>query len=121
MSAFAGSHSIPPKEIWDGVVSRAIHGTRVTVALIELDPGALVPEHSHDNEQLGFLVHGSLTFTIGGETGEVLPGGSWNIAANVPHSVVVGPEGAVLVEVFAPRRDDWEAIEASEPRPGRWP
>jgi len=49
VSAFAGSGSIPPKEIWDGVVSRAIHGTRVTVALIELDPGALVPEHLHDN------------------------------------------------------------------------
>lgn len=121
MSAFYGAGSIPPKQIWDGVVSRAIHGSGVTVALLELDAGAVVPEHSHENEQLGFLIDGSLTFTIGGETDEVLPGGAWNIDAHVPHSVVVGPDGAVLVEVFAPRRDDWDAIPASEPHPGRWP
>jgi quercetin dioxygenase-like cupin family protein len=121
VSALAGAGSIPPKQIWDGVVSRAIHGARVTVALIELDPGSVVPEHSHENEQLGFLIEGSMTFTIGGETGEVLPGASWNIAANVPHSVVVGSEGGVLVEVFAPALDDWAGIPEQEPRPGRWP
>ena len=98
-----------------------MHGELVTVALIELDPGAVVPEHSHENEQIGFLVQGVLTFTIGGETGEIVPGGSWRILANVPHSVTVGPEGAVLVEVFAPPRHDWAAIPESEPGPGRWP
>ena len=121
VSPFADAGTIPPKQIWDGVVSRAIEGKNVTVALIELDAGSVVPEHAHENEQLGFLIEGSLTFTIGGETSEVRPGGSWTILAHVPHSVAVGPEGAVVVEVFAPRRDDWAAIPESEPRPGRWP
>ena len=62
-----------------------------------------------------------MTFTIGGEVGEVVPGSSWRILANVPHSVVAGPEGAVLVEVFAPARHDWGAIPKGEPGPGRWP
>jgi quercetin dioxygenase-like cupin family protein len=93
----------------------------VTLALIELDPNAVVPEHSHENEQVGFLVRGSLTFTIGGETGEVVTGSSWRILANVPHSVVAGPEGASLIEVFSPPRHDWEAIPKGEPGPGRWP
>jgi quercetin dioxygenase-like cupin family protein len=93
----------------------------VTLALVELDPGAVVPEHSHENEQVGFLVQGSMTFTIGGETGAVVPGSSWRILANVPHSVVAGPEGAVLVEVFSPRRDDWGAIPKGEAGAGRWP
>ena len=62
-----------------------------------------------------------MTFTIGGEIGEVVPGSSWRIVANVPHSVVAGPDGAVLVEVFAPARDDWGAIPKGEPGPGRWP
>ena len=48
-----------------------------------------------------------MTFRIGDETGELGPGGSWAILANVPHSVAVGPEGAVIVEVFSPPRDDW--------------
>ena len=93
----------------------------MTLALIELDPDAAVPEHSHENEQLGILVEGSLTFTIGGELGEVLPGGSWRILANVPHSVVAGPEGAVLVEVFSPPRHDWAAIPRASPAPAGGP
>ena len=35
--------------------------------------------------------------------------------------VTVGPEGALIVEVFSPIRDDWHAIDTQEPRPGRWP
>lgn len=102
-------------------MSRSVTSEHVTLALIEFDPNAVVPEHSHENEQVGFLVQGSLTFTIGGETGEIVPGGSWRILANVPHSVVAGPEGAVLVEVFSPPRHDWGAIPMGEPGPGRWP
>jgi quercetin dioxygenase-like cupin family protein len=93
----------------------------VTLALIELDPDVAVPEHSHENEQVGLLITGSLTFTIGDEVGEVSPGGFWRILANVPHSVIAGPEGAVLVEVFSPPRHDWAAIPKGEPGPGRWP
>jgi quercetin dioxygenase-like cupin family protein len=93
----------------------------VTLALIELDANVVVPEHSHENEQVGILVQGSLTFAVGGEVGEVVPGGSWRILANVPHSVAVGPEGAVLVEVFSPPRHDWAAIPSGDPGAGRWP
>ncbi len=93
----------------------------MTLALLELEPNAEVPEHSHENEQLGVLIAGSLSFEIGGEKGEVSPGGTWRILANVPHSVVAGSEGAVLVEVFSPPRHDWAALPTLEPGPGRWP
>ena len=113
--------TVPPQPIWDGLVSRSVSGERSTLALIELDPNAVVPEHSHENEQLGLLVEGSMTFTIGGETSEMLPGSFWRILAHVPHSVTAGSDGAVAVEVFTPHRDDWAAIPAGEPGPGRWP
>ena len=116
------ARTLPRQQIWDGVLSRSVHGENVTLALIELDADAVVPEHSHVNEQLGFLIQGSATFTVGGEVGEIGPGGSWRILAHVPHSVVAGPEGAVVVEVFSPsRRDDWSAIPKGEPGPGVWP
>jgi quercetin dioxygenase-like cupin family protein len=122
VSAFADAGSIPPQEVWSGVTARSVHSELVTLGLIELVPGAVVPEHSHENEQLGFLIQGSLTFTVGGEVGEIRPGGSWRILAHVPHSVVAGPEGAVVVEVFSPPRlDDWSAIPMGEPGPGAWP
>ena len=121
MSAFADSGSLAPQQIWAGVLGRSVHGERVTLALIELEANAEVPEHAHVNEQVGILLEGSLRFTIGGEEREVGPGGTWRILGNVPHSVVAGPDGAVVVEVFSPVRVDWEGLETLEPRPGRWP
>jgi quercetin dioxygenase-like cupin family protein len=121
VSVFADVGSLGPQQIWDGIVGRTVHGERVTLSLLELDAGAVVPEHAHVNEQVGLLLEGSVTFTIGGETRELGPGATWRILAHVPHSVVVGAEGALIVEVFSPVRDDWHAIEPEEPRPGRWP
>ena len=121
MSAFADLGSVAPQRIWDGVVGRTVHGERLTFSVVELESGIAVPEHSHENEQVGMVVAGSLTFTVGSETRELGPGGSWCITAHVPHSVVTGPDGAVVVEVFSPVRDDWQALEREEPRPPRWP
>jgi quercetin dioxygenase-like cupin family protein len=121
VSAFADVGSLGPQQIWDGIVGRTVHGERVTLSVLELDAGAVVPEHAHANEQVGVLLEGAVTFTIGGETRSLSPGATWCILAQVPHSVVVGPEGALIVEVFSPIRDDWQAIEQEPPRPGRWP
>jgi quercetin dioxygenase-like cupin family protein len=115
LSHYKELRSIEPQRIWDGVVARALSGTEATLAAIELDPGAVVPEHSHVNEQTGILVRGSLTFTIGGETKELRPGAAWVIPGDTPHSVEVGPEGASLVELFSPPRDDWAGLERLDP------
>ena|SRR5579871_6477404 len=120
-SAFAHVHTIVPRQIWEGITSRAVDGENVTVTLLELDANAVVPEHSHVNEQIGVLVEGSVSFRIGDETGEVETGGMWVIPAHVPHTVTVGPSGAVIVEVFSPPRHDWESVETLPPGPGRWP
>jgi quercetin dioxygenase-like cupin family protein len=93
----------------------------MTFGLIELDPGAIVPEHSHEPEQVGILLAGSMTFTIGGETRALGPGGTWKILANVPHSVEAGPNGAVAFEIFSPVREDWRGLASDAPRAPRWP
>jgi quercetin dioxygenase-like cupin family protein len=118
---FADLHGLSAQRIWAGVTGRVVEGERVTLAVIELDPDSVVPEHSHDNEQVGVLVSGLLEFRIGDETRTVEPGGTWCIHAQVPHEVRTGPEGAVAVEVFAPARSDWAALERLESRPPRWP
>jgi quercetin dioxygenase-like cupin family protein len=121
VSAFSDVSTVVPLKIWDGVVSRGVHGDNVTLTLLELEAGKAVPEHSHVNEQVGILIEGSVTFTVAGETSEIGPGGMWVIPANAPHSVVAGPEGAVIVEAFAPPRDDWAGLETLPPGAGRWP
>ena len=86
-------------------------------------PGANidVPEHSHPNEQLGFILQGKLRFTIGGETRELGPGDTYCIPADVPHQASTGPEGCVAVDIFSPPRADWEALPRVDPRMTAWP
>ena len=121
MDAFADVSSLAPHRIWDGVLGRVVDGENVTLSVIELDADSVVPEHRHENEQLGVLVAGSLEFRIGEETRKLGPGGLWRIPANVPHEVRVGPDGAVVVETFAPRRADWDALDRVEGSLPRWP
>jgi unsaturated pyranuronate lyase len=119
VSAFSDLGTIEPQQIWDGVLGRTVHGDRVTLSYVELEPGVSVPEHSHENEQLGFVLSGSLRFRVGDETRDLERGGTWCIPANVPHEVTIGPDGAVLAEVFAPARADWAAAPAEAPTPPR--
>ena len=117
--SFAGIGKIPPQVIWEGVTGRALHGERLTLALVELDHGSHVPEHAHDNEQVGILLDGSFEMRVGDETRALVRGDTWCIPPDVPHEVRVGPAGAVVVEVWVPGRDDWKGIEPQEPRAPR--
>jgi quercetin dioxygenase-like cupin family protein len=121
LSAFDDVAKIGPQVIWNGVVVRAVHGERLTFGVVELAPNAVVPEHQHDNEQLGLVLQGSLTFRVGDESRELGPGGTWTIPSDTPHEVSAGPEGAVVIDFFAPARTDWDEIEAQAPSPPRWP
>jgi quercetin dioxygenase-like cupin family protein len=121
VAGFDDLQDLPVIQVWETVVARAVHGERQSLAVVELDPNALVPEHQHENEQLGIVLAGSLTFRIGDETRVLGPGETWTIPSNVPHEVTAGPAGAVVIDVFAPVRADWDELEHSEPREPRWP
>lgn len=121
MSAFADLPSLDLQRIWDGVHGRVVHGERITLGVIELDPDSVVPEHQHENEQLGMCLSGSLVFRVADESRKLGPGETWSIPGNVPHAVHVGPEGAVVIDVFVPQRDDWREAERVGQREPRWP
>ena len=120
MSAFASVRSLHPVRIWAGIVGRVVPAERVTLAVIELEPGARATPHSHPHEQVGVLIEGSLTFRIGDETRELGSGDTWSIPGDTEHEVTAGPDGASLVEVFAPVREDWAGLERLERAPN-WP
>ena len=117
MAAFGSLDSHEHLRIWDGITAQAIEGERTTLAVIDLEPNTTVPEHHHDNEQLGVLVRGTMTFRIGDEARELAAGDTWRIASHVPHAVSAGPEGALAVESFAPAREAWADRERVPGRP----
>lgn len=121
MTTFRELAAVEPKQIWDGVLARIVQGELVTMAIVELAPGSVVPEHRHENEQLGFVLRGEVTFTVGEETRHLGPGGTWRILANVPHHVEVGQDGAVVAETYSPVRADWAGLAPQDPAPPRWP
>ena len=113
--------SVRPYKIWPGVLAHAVRGENVSFALVELEPNVEVAEHSHSNEQAGFIIQGTFSFTIGGETRELKPGDTYVIPGGVRHSAVAGPEGTVALDIFSPPREDWETLERGEPSRASWP
>ena len=121
-NAFRGPlGKLRPYKIWNDVYARVVNGERMTLAVVDLPANSAVPEHHHENEQLGFILQGSLTFTIGGEKRDLKAGDTYAIPSNVPHQVVVGPDACTVVDVFAPTRAEWEKLERPEPFPPQWP
>ena len=109
-------------DVWgDTVQARMIAGANASLSVVELAPNAIVPGHQHLHEQLGICLEGSITFTIDDETRTLGPGGTWRIPSDHPHDAVAGPDGAVVIDVFAPVRADWSALPRSAQREDRWP
>jgi quercetin dioxygenase-like cupin family protein len=121
LSAFDDLGSIAPQQIWERIAARCVHGERLTLAIVELDPGAVAAEHSHENEQLGIVLQGTITFRVGDEERELGPGETWSIPSNTPHEATAGPEGCVVIDVFSPPRDDFRELPDLEHRAPSWP
>ncbi len=114
--------TFPLIQVWgDDVRARRVQGERITLAIVELAPNAIVPEHRHIAEQLGLVIEGEMHFTLDGETRTLGPGGTWRILSERPHNVQAGPEGAVVIDVFSPVRADWDALPIAPVAAPRWP
>ena len=96
----------PIERLSDGIGRRMLNGEAMTLAQITLAAGAVVPEHAHPNEQIATVCPGGSASSSEGEEHEVGPGESVLIPGGVPHRVDV-LEDAVVLDAFAPRREDW--------------
>jgi len=81
-------------------------GQEIMLARVLLKKGCVVPEHSHHNEQLTYIVEGALKFWIDGREIVVHAGETLCIPSNMPHKAEA-LEDTVDLDVFAPPRADW--------------
>lgn len=106
-------HSIDWSQIdWtpvrEGVRRKAFSGAGATVALHELLPGHEPKPHSHPNEQIAYIMSGTIRFVVGGQEHLLGPGGLLVIPPNVEHwGEVVGDEPVMNLDVFTPRRPEY--------------
>jgi len=95
--------------VTDGIERRIITGERMMLTHVYLKKGAVVPLHSHENEQLTYILEGVLRFWLGDEESEpidIRAGEVLHIPSNVPHKAEA-LEDTLDVDVFSPPRQDW--------------
>lgn len=83
-----------------------VAGDRSMLARIILRKGSIVPQHSHDNEQITYVLEGALKFVIEGKELVVRSGEILIIPSNLPHSAEA-LEDTVDLDIFCPPREDW--------------
>ncbi|HVH11048.1 MAG TPA: cupin domain-containing protein [Gemmatimonadales bacterium] len=100
---------MPREQVSERLSRRLITGDRLMLAHVYLKKGCVVPKHSHENEQLTYILEGALRFLLGDDgakevvvrAGEVL-----HVPSNLPHEAHA-LEDTLDVDVFAPPRADW--------------
>lgn len=104
---FVRFDQVHPLELAAGVTGRPLFGDRAMLNLIELEPNAVVPLHSHEHEQLGIVLRGMLALVVDGDEHELGPMEGFALPGGVPHSAHAGPEGSTILDVFCPVREDY--------------
>lgn len=101
--------SMKKERVSDMLERRLITGDRMMLAQVYLKKGCIVPKHSHDNEQLTYILEGALRFKLGEDQKEelvVAAGEVLHIPSNLPHEAEA-LEDTLDVDVFSPPRADW--------------
>ncbi|MGI9351636.1 MAG: cupin domain-containing protein [Rhizobiaceae bacterium] len=93
------------RKLSDGITTNIFPGDQAMISIVRLAPEAKGNVHHHPEEQWGYLIEGSAIRIQDDQEIPVKTGDFWRTPANVPHTIIAGPEGAVVFDVFAPPRE----------------
>ena len=99
-------NDIQTEHLSETVSRQVLHADMMTIARLLFKQGAVVPRHSHANEQITTVESGRLLFTFDEDHIIVERGESLQIPGNLAHRVEA-LEDSVAVDVFSPPRQDW--------------
>jgi quercetin dioxygenase-like cupin family protein len=99
-------HTIPLEDLNPLLQRQFVVGQEIMLARVLLKKGCIVPEHSHHNEQLTYVLEGALKFWIDGKEIVVNAGETLCIPAHMPHKAEALAD-TIDLDVFNPPRADW--------------
>ena len=100
---------MPKEQVSEVLDRRLITGDQMMLAHVYIKKGAIVPRHSHDNEQITYVLEGGLRFWIGEDESQmidVLAGDVLHIPSWVQHKAEALAD-TLDVDIFSPPRQDW--------------
>jgi quercetin dioxygenase-like cupin family protein len=104
---FVRFDDVNPFMLAAGVSGRPLFGASAMANLVEFEPGAKGPEHQHEHEQLGVVLRGMQALVVGGVAHELGPMEGYVLPSGVMHAAYCGPQGALVLDVFQPVREDY--------------
>ena len=94
------------EKITEMISQKIVTGEREMLAQIYLKRGALVPMHSHESEQMTYILQGALRVVVDGDEMIVREGEVLHIPSRIPHQAEA-LEDTFELDVFSPIRLDW--------------
>ena len=96
------------KELAPGVFAKTFWGKNMLVSMVEIQPGGIVPDHSHPHEQTGVVITGEVTLVVDGREEILKPGQPYIIPGGVEHRAIAHAGTVTLIDVFSPVREDYQ-------------
>jgi quercetin dioxygenase-like cupin family protein len=96
-------------QLKEDLARRLISTERMMLAQVFLEKGCIVPKHSHENEQLTYILEGKLRFRLGEDESQVVDVGAGEVL-HLPSWLPHGAEAletTLDVDIFSPPRQDW--------------
>lgn len=97
------------RSLAEGLETRIFPGEQAMLSVVRIAPNSEGTLHSHPEEQWGVLLEGSGVRVQGDAEVAVAEGDFWRTPGNMPHTFRAGPEGALVLDVFAPPREAYRA------------
>lgn len=97
-----------PRVLAEGLKTTVFAGDQAMISVVRIEPGAAGTLHHHPEEQWGVCLEGAGVRTQGGEEVPVAKGDFWRTPGGVPHTMRAGPDGMVVLDVFAPPREAYK-------------
>lgn len=97
-------HQMKAKEYMPGFFGKAIHGEKITQVYWDIRKNSKLPEHSHLNEQIIYMIEGKFELVVGGQRYVLEDGDVFVLTSHTPHSGKALSDCRIL-DVFSPVRE----------------
>ena len=105
--SFFHTDELPATEMVPGVTRRAAYLDKVMLTFFDFEPNAIVPKHHHSNQQITWVVSGTIEFDLDGQKRLLRAGDGVLIPPDTPHGAATLDGPCRVLDAWHPIREDY--------------